>query len=425
MLTSTLPAPAPETSTRIEPLLETWLEKLARGLHRFGTPAHRLEEALEEAAARRGLEAQVFSTPTAIFLALGRPGSQQTRLMRLPPGEVNLEKLSLLEAELPRHAPEATANEAAGIGRSLQAAVEPIDEIVEAPDRYGPWPTTAAFALAAGAAARFFGGSAQDIAAAAGIGLGIGLLALAMQKLPRSRRLFEPIAAIGAAGLATWAATAIGASPLVTTLSGLIVLVPGLTLTTAMTELATGHLVSGSARLAGALLTFVTIGFGVAVGSRAGALLFPATAPVQGQLSLPLWTEGAAMLVAALAFVVLFRAAPRDSGWVLASASVAYLGARSGAAALGPELGALFGALVLGIGSNLHARWLHRPAALTQVPGLMLLVPGSLGFRSVAALVEHDTLSGVQTAFTMVLVAIALVTGLLLANVLVPTRKAL
>ena len=209
------------------------------------------------------------------------------------------------------------------------------------------------------------------------------------------------------------------------TLSGLIVLVPGLTLTTAMTELATGHLVSGGARLAGALLTFLTIGFGVALGSRLGALSFPAMVAPQAQAPLPLWTEGAALLVAALAFVVLFRAAPRDGGWVLAAATVAYLGARSGAAALGPELGALFGALVLGVCSNLHARCLQRPAALTQVPGLMLLVPGSLGFRSVAALVEHDTLSGVQTAFTMVLVAIALVTGLLLANVLVPTRKAL
>lgn len=418
---SSSPAAPPFATT---PWIESWLEHLARGLHRFGTPAHRLEEALEEAARRRGIETQVFSTPTAIFLALGQSGVQQTRLMRLEPGEVNLEKLCQLDDELDRAA---TANirGVAADQADLRDAISRIDHLVRAPNRYGAFATTVAFSLAAGSSARFFGGSPREVAAAAGIGLLIGLLALATQLVPRSRRLFEPAAAMAAALAATSMATAVdGLSPLIMTLSGLIVLIPGLTLTTAMTELATGHLVSGGARLAGALLTFLTIGFGVAVGSRVGTLLVGAAASVSA-VPQPTWTEGVALVVAALSFVVLFRARPADGGWILAAATLAYFGARTGATVLGPELGALFGALALGIGSNLHARWWQRPAALTQVPGLMLLVPGSIGFRSVAALMENDTLSGVQTAFTMILVAIALVTGLLIANVLVPTRRAL
>lgn len=55
----------------------------------------------------------------------------------------------------------------------------------------------------------------------------------------------------------------------------------------------------------------------------------------------------------------------------------------------------------------------------------MLLVPGSIGFRGVSSFLADDTLAGVQSAFTMTLVAIALVTGLLMANVLMPPRKAL
>jgi uncharacterized membrane protein YjjB (DUF3815 family) len=60
-----------------------------------------------------------------------------------------------------------------------------------------------------------------------------------------------------------------------------------------------------------------------------------------------------------------------------------------------------------------------------MVPGILFLVPGSVGFRSFASLLESDVVSGVETAFRMALVAIALVAGLLVANVVVPPRKAL
>jgi uncharacterized membrane protein YjjB (DUF3815 family) len=59
------------------------------------------------------------------------------------------------------------------------------------------------------------------------------------------------------------------------------------------------------------------------------------------------------------------------------------------------------------------------------VPGLMLLVPGSVGFRSLASLLERDVVAGVDTAFSMLMVAVALVAGLLSANALVPPRKVL
>ena len=49
---------------------------------------------------------------------------------------------------------------------------------------------------------------------------------------------------------------------------------PGLTLTAAMTELATRHLASGTARLSGAFITFLAIAFGVALGNRIGGAAF-------------------------------------------------------------------------------------------------------------------------------------------------------
>jgi len=64
-----------------------------------------------------------------------------------------------------------------------------------------------------------------------------------------------------------------------------------------------------------------------------------------------------------------------------------------------------------------------RPAQILHVPGVLLLVPGTIGFRSVSAMLERQVVSGIETAFTMIFIATALVAGLLVANVVVPRRK--
>jgi len=45
--------------------------KMAEALHRYGHPAHRLEESLAATSKKLGLEAQFFSTPTSIFASFG------------------------------------------------------------------------------------------------------------------------------------------------------------------------------------------------------------------------------------------------------------------------------------------------------------------------------------------------------------------
>ena len=73
--------------------------------------------------------------------------------------------------------------------------------------------------------------------------------------------------------------------------------------------------------------------------------------------------------------------------------------------------------------SNLQARLFDRPASITLVPSLLLIVPGSVGFRSIASLLDRATLDGVETAFRMTLMLAALVTGLFSAQIAVPARR--
>jgi uncharacterized membrane protein YjjB (DUF3815 family) len=165
----------------------------------------------------------------------------------------------------------------------------------------------------------------------------------------------------------------------------------------------------------GALTVFLTIAFGAAFGRRVGELVLGAVPPDVVIDALPAWASWPALLASTFAFLVLFRARPSDFGWILLTGALGFEGARLGSQQLGPELGAFAGALIVGVSSNLFARLLRRPASVTFVPGILLLVPGSI-YQSLPSS-SHDVLSGMESAFRTTLVAITLLGGLLFANV--------
>jgi uncharacterized membrane protein YjjB (DUF3815 family) len=237
-------------------------------------------------------------------------------------------------------------------------------------------------------------------------------------------RLAVPLSAIAASALAIIAARLLSpVSVYVATLAGLIVLFPGLTFTIAIRDLATRNLVSGTAQLTAAALVFLELGFGVALGSQIGRLL-PATHLATQAAPLPGWSQWIAVVVSSIAFAVLLKARRRDIDWIVLAGIVSFAGARAGATLLGAELGGFVGALILGVASNLYGRLLDRTSMVPLVPGLLILVPGTVGFGSLSKFLESDVVSGVATAFKMALIAVALVTGLLLSNIVLPPRRA-
>lgn len=387
---------------------------LCRALHGCGYAAHRLEGVLAAAAHQLGVEAQFFSTPTSIFVSFGKLERQRTHLIRVEPAEQDLGKLSALD----RLTSQVLRGEL-----SPREGSERIAVIQAAPSRYGPLLTTLAFGLTSGAATRFLGGGVREIVAGAALGLVIGLLALVAQRFAAVARIFETAASLTAAFLAAAAATAVTPFSVFTaTMAGLIVLVPGFTLTIALTELSTRHLLSGTARLSGAFMTFLGITFGVALGNTLAASVFGPYPTVQ-PAAIPAWTNLLALIVAPLGFTVLLKAEQRDIPWIIVMGVLAFYGSRLGTGVLGPELGAFVGAFVVGSASNLFARVLDRPSQVLVVPGILLLVPGSIGYRSLSALMEREVVSGIETAFSMLVIAVSLVAGLLMSNAVTPRRS--
>lgn len=363
-----------------------------------------------------GLHGQFFVTPTAIFASFEHHGGSDTRMLRVGSSELDLGKLADLDG---------LVDELSKSAINIDQAGRRLDALLAEPARYGRLLTTISYALTCACASRFFGGGLREVAAATAIGLLIGLGEIGAGYSRRLSALFAPLAATLAALLATAAATYWPpASAYVITLGSLIIMVPGLTITVAMKELATRHLASGTARLAGAFVLFATMGFGVAFGTRIGSYLFGAPVFVD-PIMLPQWTELASLVIAPVALAVEMQAERRFMPWIVAGCALAFAAARLGANYLGTELGVFAGATLLGLGSNIFARWKRRPSAIVLIPGMIMLVPGGMGFRGLSALLQGEVVSGVETLFLVTMVAIALVTGLLVANTLIPPRKAL
>lgn len=393
-----------------------FLLAFGRALQRSGAPAHRLERVLELLARRLGLQASFFVTPTALYTAFGRGLDQRVQLQRASCGEPDLHRLCALD--------EVAAQVALG-ERGPDEGLARIEELETARPLWSAAWTTPAFAAASCGVAGLFGCGWPEMVTAAFAGLLVGLVVLAAARVEAVSRLLMPLAGAGVAFLAAGAPALLGpVAELPVTAAGLIILLPGLSLTVGMAELATGHLVSGTARLAGVLVVLLQVGVGVAFGLKAGLTLVPAQ-PAAVAAALPAWSIWAALALAIGALVPLMQVRHRDAGWVALACALGYFGARGGSLLLGPELGAFAGSALLGVGANLFARTFRRPASLLLTPGILLLVPGSVGFRSLHALLEQDVVGGLEIAFQAGLVAGLLVTGQLVANLVVPPRRAL
>ncbi len=395
--------------------IDRFLMHVAELLHRNGTPSHQFERVMAKVAQTLGLKSVFLYTPTSVTASLGDGPNERTYMRRVDSGPINADKLIRFDDILERLENGAIA---------LKQAEEELTAAEKSAPPFADWLTIVACGVACGSVAVFFQGGWREIALSILLGMLISCIELLVDKLAWERGLVPPIAGFIVGFIALNAA---GAIPLIdyrlVTLSALIVLLPGFTITTALTELACGHLSAGVARLAGAGVLLLTLIMGVALAMRVGDANNRVAIYVSE--SVPSWMQWVALGVAPACFAILFRV--RYSRWfiVFVASITGFLMAKLFGAAWGVEVGSFMGALSVGCISNLYARLRDRPALVPLAPGMIILVPGSLGFRSLSALLEQKTLEGIDFAFAMLIVAVSLVGGLLAASAIVPPKRIL
>jgi uncharacterized membrane protein YjjP (DUF1212 family) len=388
---------------------------LGRALHRYGTPAHRLEEGLRRVCAQLDLEAEVFTTPTAIIMSFGKPIELRSRMMRVEGGELDMGKLAAVDA---------LADSVVKHELTPEQGMQRLDAIIAGPRRFGRIVSMLVHGVTAGALVVFFGGGLWDVALAGAIGLSLGSLAQLLQRSTDQARVYELVGAAFASCAADLvSATSTKISPSVVTLAALVVLLPGLSLTVAMSELATRNLIAGTARLMSAVIVLLELVIGVALGERIAHALVDVNHGTP--IPLPEYASWIALAASSVSVAVLVQAQLRAFGWIISACVLGYMATRFGTQWLGGQLGVLVGAFALAALANLYARYLDRPAQVVAVPALLLLVPGGMGFQGMSSLFDHDTLSGVETLFAMFIVATSIVAGQLIANALIQPRRSL
>jgi uncharacterized membrane protein YjjP (DUF1212 family) len=208
-------------------------------------------------------------------------------------------------------------------------------------------------------------------------------------------------------------------------MSSLIVLIPGLGLTIAVNELSTDHLASGSARLAGALVTLLKLSLGVLIGTViVGWFGWSPEPSLTAQLAEPPdWFRWPALLAAAFSFAVLFSARRKEFHIAMLAAIISYVVSRIGVAAGGLEFGVLLASMTVAVLANLYGRFFKQTGALIRVPGVILLVPGTIGYHGATALFLDGGVDLTDTTLLALRLLISLVGGLLFGNTLLPPRR--
>ena len=397
-----------------------FIEELAWHLHAYGTTAQRMEGAIELVARRLQVACEPWSNPAGIILYFRDPArptrhTDVTRIVRPGLGDTNLRRL----CEADRIAEDVISGKLdIPAGRAALRALE------RGLSTRALTVLVLGFTLASAAVAGLFRLPWRDIGVAAVTGWMIGMLLVAAQTRPRLRDAFEALSGLLAGALAILGSVWLGPLNLNTVIiSALIVLVPGMTLTLAATELASRHLVSGSARFAGALMTVVNLTIGTMIALAVAGFLGiePRILALRPQ---PEWVVWCALVLAAYAFAVLFQAQRRDYPLVMLAAIGGYLVSRFGGEWLDPSAGVFLAALVTTAAGNAYARIANRPGVLIRLPGIIMLVPGSVAFRGVVSIAQSQNANiGEAAAMAVASTLMALVAGLVFGNLLVSARR--
>ena len=405
--------PASPTQNRI-----VIVQRMGKALHRYGAPAHRLEDALKAMSNELGLKGNFFTTPSAIMYSYDIPGENGiARLQRVHNNAIDLHRLSQLDKLF---------NDFIGTDLTVTVANARLDGILDESYGYNQITKLFAFTLTSGGASTFFGGNLGDVAVSSICGFLLFLIFQWSQHRDAVRRLFDPLSATVISFVATVGAALLGANADISTLAGIIVLVPGFSIIIGSTELVLDHPVSGSARLARAGMTVLMLFIGVLFGSGIAQHLFDIDSLQQVvPPAMPAWLPPLSIVIAGLGVGVLFNNSRRDLPWAVVAVCLPYLAMKFGLENLERAPSLFLSAVIVALFGNMFARAFDRPALTVLMPGILILVPGATSFLSITDIAGGNFQTGLQSAFQVFISGAAIVAGFMTSSLLLPPRKAL
>ncbi|MGX5772669.1 threonine/serine ThrE exporter family protein [Microbacterium trichothecenolyticum] len=371
-----------------------------------GYPVGLVRSALDDMAKVNGLtsaEAVVF--PTSVLVSSGDAGSAQTRAVTAGDTAAMLHQVDAVDR-------------IAGVARTRPGSADwvrrQLTRVQGLPAPFTGPQRVAAYGLLSAALSVLLGSSWPGVVAAGALGIGVGALLLGTERLEAAyHALVVVTASFGVGVIMLTVAHLIDPAVLPAIVAPLIMLLPGGLLTIGVIELATGHIVSGAARLAAGAIRLLLLATGIVA---AVALIgVPAITATQWPLGpIAPWV---AVAVFGLGISIHQCARPSSIGWILIVLYVAYGAQVLGDVFFDAVLSALVGAAAMTPVAVVVARQRTGPPALVSfLPAFWLLVPGALGLIGVTSMFEGES-SGANTIITTIATMVSIALGVLLGLV--------
>ena len=197
----------------------------------------------------------------------------------------------------------------------------------------------------------------------------------------------------------------------------------GSLLTTGMIELASMHILSGSARLIYGAAMLMLLFIGIAIGLNLSGLPSYQVYAYEA-VDFPWWAPLLGTLLFGLGTFIRLSGANRDLFWMLLVLYIAMLGQSFGEQYLNSYVGAFIGATLMALSSEFIARSPRRtPAVVSQTLAFWFLVPGARGLLSVTSILSEDLQSAAIGLGEMVILIIAITLGVLLGTLIISPQQ--
>ncbi|KAJ2236412.1 pheromone-regulated protein prm10 [Coemansia sp. RSA 1722] len=403
----------------------------SRALMAFGAPLHRLEANLIAIALNLDIQATFAVLPGIILITFGDEDTRtsDTYVVRMNAG-YDMHRLERTNRVIRRVLKGRTQ---VGLG------VKKLEKILATPPIYPWWVMLLDYAISSFfICPLFWNGSWRDAGVSAMLGLIVGFLQLLAGRFANYANLFE----VSSAFIVSFIAALLQDHICFATVSfaGVAMLLPGLALTTSIIEMVSRNMITGTVRFVFAMARCFILGYGISVGATLGTRVRGMSTMVdllQDQMDS---TTGMGscdsglnkfwwfLLLPALslAFSVSISAHWRQWPLMLISGCLAFTtsyfsGLSEALAPLAPAIAAF----AMGLYANILAAFAnHRSAIEPILGGIQLLVPGSLGLRTVLAFITSSRTSSGDFLFDMFSTSLSIAAGLFLSGMVVfPNRK--
>lgn len=403
------------SSLKEEAELLECLRKIGKGMIASGTAVGVVENTLTEIALAYDMPCEIVALPNFLIVKLGQNSQGRLDLASQRLTTIQLDQISEFVELVDRVKQKDIL--------LVDAAVQ-MDRILAKKHRFNAVMIILGYGLSCIGLTMLFRPDLRSLLITGGTGLLVGLMVHWFNKRPRFNLLLPVIAAI-VVSILVFNITRLGYiyGSVNLLIPPLITFLPGAVLTTGMIELASIHILSGSARLmygaAVLLFLFMGIAFGLNVSGLSSFQVYAYEA-----IDFPWWAPLLGTLLFGIGTFIRLSGANRDLFWMLLVLYIAMLSQLFGERYVNAYFGAFLAAVLMALSSEIIARSPRRtPALVSQILAFWFLVPGARGLLSITSILSEDLQSAAIGLGEMVTLIITIALGVLLGTLLISPHK--